>query len=70
LEDRLWNSFVPVAYQSTDHASLLMLASVENPDLYLAMQQDHSPQGVVLKRLNLFSFNSFYNLFPSVHGDE
>ena len=69
LEDRIWNSFVPVAYQSTEHASLLMLASVENPDLYIAMQQEHSSKGVVLKRLNLYSFNSFYDYFLSAQGD-
>ncbi|TKZ19391.1 hypothetical protein FAP39_11635 [Shimia litoralis] len=70
LEDRLWNSFIPVAYQSTDNSSLLMLASIENPDLFIAMQQDHSPNGPVLNQLDLFSFNSFYDLFLTIEGDE
>lgn len=68
LDERIWNSFIPVAYRSTNTASLLMLASVENPDLYIAMQQDHSPDGATLKQLDLFSFHSSYGLFRSIEG--
>lgn len=60
LDPNVRGSFAPTAYVASDRATLVILASRINPNLFLALQIARDGAGGQLRRLNLLSFQSFY----------
>lgn len=61
LDPRVRDSLTPVSYLATDKSALLMLASKLQPNLFVVLQTEETESGPDLRRLNLVSFQSFYD---------
>jgi hypothetical protein len=61
LPPKVRDSIAPVGYLDTDNATLVILASRFNPDLYLAMQVSYDRKPARIRQLTLLSFQSFYS---------
>lgn len=61
LDPRVRDSLTPVSYLATEKSALLMLASKVQPNLFVVLQTDETDSGPDLRRLNLVSFQSFYD---------
>lgn len=61
LRGDLWKSFVPVVWRTSGNEALLMLASWRNPDLYIAVQLASDGTATTVRRLQLYSFQAFYD---------
>jgi hypothetical protein len=59
LPPKVRDSIAPVAHLATEKATLVILASRIDPDLFLAMQVAHDGGQVSLRQLSLLSFQSF-----------
>lgn len=68
LAPQIRTSFVPVVYGASNGKSVLILCSVANPDVFIAMRAEHANGTATLQEIALLGFQPFADLYASL-GD-
>lgn len=61
IDRSFWSTFEPVGYVEAEGTAVGMFASWRNPDLYIALKYQGTPQAGRITDINLYSFSAFLN---------